>query len=76
MMILFNLVSIFFKINALDSLKYIFYVFFFLIILLGLNILLSIDIFSLGSNNFYMIPFIGIIFILKDITISVGVLSS
>ena len=77
MMILFYLIFLFCKINGPDSILYIFYP---PRILFGIDIFLSFYVLSLALSldriHFYVIPIIGLVFILKDITGRLGILFS
>ena len=52
----------------------IFYLFFLPRIVFGTNVLFIFYIFDIDRINFYVSPFIGIVFILDDITVFLGIL--
>ena len=74
MLVLFFLIFLFLKINCSYILLFLFYVCFFRIILLGIKVFLDIDNLILDRIHFYLKPFIGITFILDNITVSIRVL--
>ena len=72
-MIYFLLIFLFFKIDGFGNLMYAFSAFFYPIILLGLNVLIDLNSFSLDRINYYLRPVIILFFILDNITDTLGV---
>ena len=73
MLILFHLSFLFFERNGLDSLLCAFFPH---RILIDINILFSLDVFSFDRINLYIKLFIEIVFILEHIFVSLGVFLS
>ena len=68
-MILFNSILLLFEKINLSTLLYVFDVFSLPKILISINVLLNIDVFSLYSINYYIKPFIRLMLILYNITV-------